>query len=142
MTSRKFSDKDYPIAEKCEGFSGPGLAKQLKDLTVEDIVTGDVTIENLRIAPGALRQQADIARSVYRDKLAENFDRGAEMVGLPQSVIMNIYELLRPGRAKNKEMLLREAESLRNEFNADGLAEFIEEAADVYERRGLFASRY
>jgi propanediol dehydratase small subunit len=34
------------------------------------------------------------------------------------------------------------AQRLRDEFGAERLAAFLEEAADVYERRGLFRFRY
>ncbi len=57
-------------------------------------------------------------------------------------MIMEVYELLRPGRATEKAQLLAAAASLRNEYDASRIAAFVEEAADVYERRGLFTFRY
>jgi len=51
---------------------------------------------------------------------------------------MRVYELLRPGRAKDKAPLLEAAARLRAEFGAERMARFVEEAAAVYERRGLF----
>ena len=38
--------------------------------------------------------------------LAANFERAAELVDVPQDVVMAVYELLRPGRAKDKAPLL------------------------------------
>ena len=38
-----------------------------------------------------------------------NFKRAAELVDVPQDFIMAVYELLRPGRAKDKEPLLEAA---------------------------------
>ena len=55
---------------------------------------------------------------------------------------MEMYEMLRPGRASDKQALINAAQRLRAEFQADILAAFIEEAADVYENRGLFTARY
>jgi propanediol dehydratase small subunit len=53
-----------------------------------------------------------------------------------------MYELLRPGRAPDKSRLMAAAQRLREEFGAERLAAFLEEAADVYDRRGLFRFRY
>jgi propanediol dehydratase small subunit len=89
-----------------------------------------------------LRQQAEIARAAGRDTLAANFERGAELVDVPQDTIMRIYELLRPGRAQSPEELLAAARELREQHRAPGIAAFVEEAAAVYERRGLFKKRF
>ena len=142
MTNKNLSEKDYPIAENCPELVRGNSKKQLADLTLEKIESGEITIGDVRISSDALCQQAEIARASGREKLAENFDRGSEMVNLPQDVILDTYELLRPGRAKSKQILLDAANELRYQFKAEKLAKFIEEAADVYERRKLFVSRY
>ena len=54
---------------------------------------------------------------------------------------MRTYEMLRPGRAKSKGELFVLAQELRSTYGATAMAAFIEEAADVYQRRGLFARR-
>ena len=73
------------------------------------LVAGEVELEDLRITPAALRLQAEIARAAGRPMLAENFERAAELVDVPQDFIMQVYELLRPGRAKDKAPLLEAA---------------------------------
>ena len=103
---------------------------------------GDVTLEDLKITPAALHDQAEIARAAGRATLAENFERAAELAEVPQDVIMRIYELLRPGRARSKQELIDAAGMLRDGYKAIRIAAFVEEAADVYERRGLFSRRY
>ena len=55
---------------------------------------------------------------------------------------MRIYDLLRPGRAKTKAELLAAADELRRVHGAAVMAAFVEEAAEVYERRGLFKFRF
>ena len=42
--------------------------------------------------------QAGIARAAGRDRLALNLERAAELVAVPQDVILETYEMLRPGR--------------------------------------------
>jgi len=61
---------------------------------------------------------------------------------VPQDVIMQTYELLRPGRAASRAAMVEAAQGLRDTYGAVRMAAFVEEAAEVYERRGLFRSRY
>jgi propanediol dehydratase small subunit len=55
---------------------------------------------------------------------------------------MRIYEVLRPGRAQSPEALFAAARELREQYGAEGMAAFLEEAAAVYEKRGLFKRRF
>jgi propanediol dehydratase small subunit len=139
---RKFSIADYPLAEtQPENVIGP-RGKPLSEITLEAVIKGDVTMEDLRITPQALRAQAEISQAANRSTLAQNFNRAAELVNVPQDFIMATYELLRPGRAKSKEELLAAAHTLRETYNAPAMAAFVEEAAEVYQQRGLFTFRY
>ena len=142
MAKTPLTANDYPIAETQPEEVIGNRGKPLSSLTMESVINGDVSMEDLRITPKALEQQADIATSVGRSALAGNLKRAAEMTRLPQSEVMAIYELLRPGRAVSKDSLLDEAQRLRNEQDAPLLADFIEEAARFYEKRGLFRKRY
>lgn len=138
----KLTTKDYPLAEKRPDLARTRSGKKLDDLTLEALESGAVALEDLRITPDALRQQAEIARAAGRPTLARNFERAAELVDVPQDVVLRIYELLRPGRAKGKSDLLEAAQLLRGTYKADRMAAFIEEAAVVYDRRGLFSKRF
>jgi propanediol dehydratase small subunit len=138
----KLTTADYPLAEKRpELIKGPRGAG-LDAVTLEAVLAGDVTMADLRITPEALRLQAEIAAAAGRATLGENFERAAELVEVPQDVIMRTYELLRPGRAKTKAPLLEAARVLRETYGAERMAAFVEEAAEVYERRGLFRYRF
>ena len=142
MRKRKLTQKDYPIAEtqpsKVKGKRGIALS----ELTMDAVLEGRVALEDLQITPEALLKQAEIAKSVGRATLSGNFERAAEMNKLPNSEVMEIYELLRPGRAGSKSTLLEAAQKIRSRYSAEGLAEFIEEAAEFYDKRGLFKKRY
>jgi propanediol dehydratase small subunit len=137
-----FTKADYPLAETRPGEMAGGRGLAISDITLDAVLAGDVTMEDLRITPDALRAQAAIARDAGRDTLALNFERAAELVGVPQDVVMRVYELLRPGRAASKQQLLDAAATLRTGHGADGIARFIEEAAETYEERGLFTYRF
>lgn len=133
---------DYPLAEtQPDAVSGP-RGKRLSEVTLDAVLDGTVTMEDLRITPEALRAQAEIARDAGRPTLAQNFERAAELVNVPQDVIMQVYELLRPGRAGTKQQLLEAARMLREDYRASRMAAFVEEAAATYEERGLFTFRF
>lgn len=142
MTDKPLNAEDYPVAETQSDRVTGARGRSLDDITLDGVMKGDVTMEDLRITPEALLAQAQIARSVGRTMLAANFERASEMTQLPQEDVVRIYELLRPGRAGSKEALLAAAEDVRIRFGAERLAGFIEEAAKLYERRGLYRTRF
>lgn len=142
MTKRGPGIADYPLAEKRPELVRSSRGKSLLDLTLAGIEAGAVTLEDLRITPQALRDQAAIATDAGRPTLGRNFERAAELVEVPQDVVLRVYELLRPGRAKTKAELLAAAQLLRDTYKAELMAGFVEEAAEVYERRGLFTYRF
>ena len=142
MADKSLTASDYPIAETQPDEVIGNRGKPLSSLTMDAVLNGDVSMEDLRITPRALEQQAQISKSVGRSTLAGNFERAAEMAQLPQDEVMAVYELLRPGRAASKDSLLDVAQRLRDELDAPLLADFVEEAARFYEKRGLFRKRY
>lgn len=134
--------QDYPLAEtRPEAIRGKrGMA--LQDITLAAVLSGDVTMEDLQITPKALQDQAEIAADAGRATLALNFGRAAELVNVPQDLIMSTYELLRPGRARSRQDLDDRAALFRDQYAAPAIADFISEAADIYEKRGLFTARF
>ena len=138
----KLTIADYPLAETRSDKIRGQRGKSLDEITLDAVMAGEVTMEDLRITPQALADQAEISRAAKRPTLALNFERAAELVGVPQDFIMSSYEMLRPGRAKSKEQLLEVAMTFRQTYKAERMAKFIEEAAEVYERRGLFTYRF
>ena len=133
---------DYPLAETQPGAVKGRRGLPLEAITLEAVLSGSVTMDDLAITPANLKSQAEIARDAGRPTLADNFERAAELVDVPQELILEVYELLRPGRAKSKSELMQAAFSLRQNYNAERIACFIEEAAETYERRGLFNRRF
>ena len=138
----KLAVQDYPLAEtRPEAIRGKrGLA--LPDITLAAVLAGEVTMVDLQITPRSLQDQAEIAADAGRAALALNFGRAAELVDVPQEVIMSTYELLRPGRATSRQELYDRAAVFRDQYAAPHIAEFITEAADIYEKRGLFTYRF
>ena len=133
---------DYPLAETRPDSISGARGKKLSAITLDAVIAGDVAMEDLRITPAALKAQAEISRDAGRTTLALNYERAAELVNVPQDFVMQVYELLRPGRAKSKQQLLDAATTLRSTYGASRIAHFIEEAAETYEDRGLFTYRF
>ena len=138
----KLTTADYPLAETRPAEVKGGRGTALADITLDAVLDGRITMDDLGITSEALAAQAEIARAAGRPALARNFERAAELVAVPQDVIMAVYELLRPGRAGSKQQLLDAARTLRQHHGAARLAGFVEEAAEAYERRGLFTFRF
>ncbi len=139
---RKALDTLYLVAEKQAARLRTRTGKALDELTLDAAREGRLEPGDLAITPEALRLQAEVAEAAKRPQLGENLRRGAELAGVSQDTIFETYELLRPGRARDKAELLALAERYRKEYDAPATAALIEEAAAVYERRDLYRKRF
>lgn len=126
--------KDYPLSKKHPEMLKSATGKSFKNITLEEVLKGNVKADDLRISPETLLMQAEIAEKVGRKQFANNLRRAAELTRVPDERILEIYNALRPYRS-TKEELLAIAEELEKKYNAPICAAFIREAADVYERR-------
>ena len=142
MTIKKMSAKDYPLGEKHQDMIKSKNGISLDELTLENIQKGALKIDDLQISSETLRYQGQISSDAGRHPLGKNLERAAEMVNIPNDLIMEIYEKLRPGRSESKNELLEYANLLKSKFKAKLLADFVTEAAHVYEKRGLYKTRY
>jgi len=140
MTSTQLDpSRDYPLATHRPDLLHTPTGKSLDQITMESVLAGTVTAEDLRITPATLRLQAQIAEATGKFQIAANFRRAAELTALPDEKVLDIYNALRP-RASTKEQLLNIAEELESKYSATLCGELIREAADVYERRGVLAA--
>lgn len=135
-------DDIYPISEKAPEQAVSASGMPLASLTLDAVVAGQVEAGDIRISSEVLRLQAGIARAAGRDRLALNLERAAELVEVPQEVILETYEMLRPGRVSDPALLAARAEMLRRDYGASSIAAMIDEAVAVYGRRNLFRRRY
>jgi Propanediol dehydratase, small subunit len=130
--------RDFPLATYRPELIRTPTGKRLEEITLDAVLNGDVTAEDLRITPRTLRLQAEIADAVRRPQLAENMRRAAELTAVPDERILEIYNALRP-RASTKQELLEIANELEERYGAPTNAALVREAADVYERRSCLA---
>ena len=135
-------DAIYPIGEKQPDRVRTRNGHSLRDLTLDNLLGGQVAASDFGITAEGLRLQATIAERAGRLNLAQNLRRGAELVEIPDNVLLDVYELLRPGRAQSADDLRAAANELRDTYDAKETASLLEEAALVYERRGIFQRRF
>lgn len=129
------SAAQYPLGEKVpEKIKSPS-GKRLADMKLEQMLSGELTAEDMRIAPETLELQAQVAESVGRDAFASNLRRASELIAVPDERVLEMYNSLRPYRCTKAE-LYAIADELENKYNAKINAAFVREAADVYEQRG------
>ncbi|MGI6143449.1 MAG: diol dehydratase small subunit [bacterium] len=128
--------RDYPLATKRPDLVRTPTGKGLDEITLDKVLKGEITPQDVRITAETLRLQAEIADKVGRPQFARNLRRAAELTRVPDERILAIYRALRPHRS-TKEELLAIAEELESKYNAKANAALVREAAAVYERRGL-----
>lgn len=132
------SIKDYPLADHHADEVTTPTGRHLSDITMDAVLGGEITAEDLRISPDTLRTQADIAAAAGRRQLGDNFRRAAELTAVPDERILAMYNALRP-RASSREQLLDMARELQEEYDAPLCADLVREAAEVYEQRQVLA---
>ncbi|WP_319202727.1 diol dehydratase small subunit [uncultured Ilyobacter sp.] len=126
---------DYPLGEKRKELLKTSTGKTLDEITLENVINGDIKPEDIRISPETLKLQGEIAKKGNRPTITKNFERASEMVAIPDDKILATYNALRPYRS-SKEELFEIADELESKYSAVVISAFIKEAAEVYEQRG------
>jgi propanediol dehydratase small subunit len=106
----------------------------LNEITLEKVIAGQLTFDDVKIRPETLEYQAQIAESAGRYHLAGNLRRATEITRIPDARVLEIYNALRPYRSTKQELLDIAAE-LENKYQAKICASFVREACAVYEKR-------
>ena len=130
-----------PIADYPLGTQRPDLVRTpgglgLEELTLDALRSGRLDASEMRATPGTLELQAQVALAAGRAQLAANLERAAELTGVPDEVILEVYTALRPHRSTADE-LEGWADRLERDFQATMTAAFVREARAVYAKRNL-----
>lgn len=110
--------------------------KSLSQINIKDILNGEVSSEDIKISKETLVMQGEIAEKAGRPQLKQNFVRASELINIPDKLLLEIYDRLRPNRS-TKEELLSIANELVEKYNAKACSKLVMEAAEVYEKRGI-----
>ncbi len=108
----------------------------LDELNMEAIRAGELSAEDFCISGETLRRQAAAAEAAGYRQLAGNLRRAAELTGISNQEVLDIYNALRPGRSTYHELIAL-AHRLENELDAPLTAAFVREAAEVYQERDI-----
>jgi propanediol dehydratase small subunit len=130
-----------PIADYPLGTRRPDLVRTpgglgLDELTLAALRSGRLEASEMRATGETLELQAQVALAAGRAQLAANLRRAAELTGVPDEVILEVYTALRPHRSTADE-LENWADRLERDFQAVATAAFVREARVVYEQRNL-----
>jgi propanediol dehydratase small subunit len=130
-----------PIADYPLGTQRPDLVRTpgglgLEELTLDALRSGRLDASEMRATAETLELQAQVALAAGRAQLAANLERAAELTGVPDEVILEVYTALRPHRSTADE-LDGWADRLERDFQATMTAAFVREARAVYAKRNL-----
>ncbi len=109
--------------------------RSVDDLTLDRVMTDDLSANDIRISADALRHQAQVSADNGNPQLAENLRRAAELTALPDAEVLAIYEALRPSRSTETELEQLAADLRRR--GAERCAALVLEALAAYRQRGL-----
>ena len=131
---KKLTKDDYPLASKKPELIRTPTNKGIDEITLQAVLDGKITAQDVRITGETLNLQAEIAESVGRVAFAGNLKRAAEMTVIPDDRILEIYNAMRPYRSTKKQ-LIAIAEEIETKYKAVTVGSMIREAADSYEIR-------
>lgn len=133
VVDRVATIEDYPIAKKHPEWIDLGQGRDLSHITMDNVMAGHITMDDLKISPSILKAQGQIAKAGGRDQIELNFSRAAEMTKVSDKRLLEMYNALRPYRSSKQELL--DIASELDGLGAPICANFVREAAENYERR-------
>ena len=110
--------------------------KKLTEITLDEVIKGHISSDDIKISKETLKAQGQVARENGNDSMEKNFERAAELVDVPDDVILKMYDKLRPNRSTKLELVLM-AQELIEKYHAKNCAKLVMEAVEIYEKRGV-----
>jgi len=126
----------YPLGELEREQIRSKTGKKLTEITLDEVMKGHISSDDIKISKEMLKAQGQVAKETGNDPMEKNFERAAELVDVPDDVILKMYDKLRPNRSTKLE-LVQMAQELIEKYNAKNCARLVMEAAEVYEKRGI-----
>ncbi|MBO5929483.1 MAG: diol dehydratase small subunit [Clostridia bacterium] len=126
----------YPLGVHHKDSITSKTGKKLTDITLEEVLKGHVSSEDIKISKETLKAQGQVAKENGSEPMEKNFERAAELIAVPDDVILKMYDKLRPNRSTKTELVTM-AQELIEKYNAPNCAKLVLEAAEVYEKRGI-----
>lgn len=126
----------YPLGQYEADSITSKTGKKLSEITLEQVKLGNIKADDIKISKEMLKKQGQVSMEADNQPMAKNFDRAAELVDVPDDIILEMYNKLRPNRSTKLE-LVEMAKELLDKYGAVHCAQMVMEAAEVYEKRGI-----
>lgn len=126
----------YPLGEYEAEQITSRTGKKLSDITLDAVKRGEIRADDIKISRDVLKKQGEVSLASGNEPMAKNFERAAELVDVPDEVILSMYNKLRPHRSTKLELVMM-ADELLSKYNAKNCAKLVMEAAEIYEKRGI-----
>lgn len=126
----------YPLGEHEKKRITSKTGMKLTDITLDEVMKNHISADDIKISREMLEAQGQVAKEAGNDPMEKNFERAAELVDVPDEVILKMYDKLRPNRSTKLELVMM-AQELLEKYNAKNCAKLVMEAAEVYEKRGI-----
>ena len=126
----------YPLGELEKEQIRSKTGKKLTEITLDEVMKGHISSDDIKISKEMLKAQGQVAKETGNDPMEKNFERAAELVDVPDDVILKMYDKLRPNRSTKLE-LFQIAHELIEKYNAKNCARLVMESSEVYEKRGI-----
>ncbi len=127
---------NYPLGQNHRDEVATHSGHSLSDLTISNVLAGEVGSGDVSVNAETLEMQARFARDAGYAEVAANLERAAEMTRIPNDEILGLYEALRPGRSTYYQ-LLSLSQQLASRYGAEHTGAYIREAAEAYRSTGL-----
>ncbi len=126
----------YPLGEHERESIRSKTGKKLSDITLDEVMKGHISSEDIKVSKETLKAQGQVAAEADNPPMEKNFERAAELINVPDDVILKMYDKLRPNRSTKLE-LVQMAQELLNTYHAPHCAKLVLEAMEIYEKRGI-----
>lgn len=126
----------YPLGEHEKEQITSKTGMKLTDITLDEVMKNHISADDIKISREMLKAQGQVAKEAGNDPMEKNFERAAELVDVPDEIILKMYDKLRPNRSTKLELVMM-AQELLEKYNAKNCAKLVMEAAEVYEKRGI-----
>ena len=126
----------YPLGQYEADSITSRTGKKLSEITLDEVKKGNITADDIKISKEMLRRQGEVASENDNPAMAANFQRASELVDVPDEVILQMYNKLRPNRSTKLE-LVQMAQELLEKYGAVHCAKLVMEAVEIYEKGGI-----
>ena len=95
----------YPLGENERERITSKTGKKLSDITLDEVMKNHVAPDDIKISKEMLRAQGQVAKEAGNDPMEKNFERAAELVDVPDDVMIECDSLVKIYKTKDIEVL-------------------------------------